>query len=278
VRKHVASVLACAGLAACQNPAGPEGAQRSTFTGPMVIVSSGPGASVAFEADSFRDDGQLHAELNWNVAAPGKGTLGSQPPQLLLEFLRSCPGGSCPGSSSSGPAPSGPLSVSGDVHPASAYLVRTRAQRLCGGCRIEYSLKVDHPGGSIRAQPVSTCPAYRAYFPSVTGPQPVIDLQASPPQARVSVGERVQIAPLAACSFTPAYQVEGWTVTSPSVATVAEIGSSGSFELRAEREGQTRLLFDVVHIDGSRVLGELGYCPGAASTCSPTPLVLNVVR
>ena len=108
----------------------------------------------------------------------------------------------------------------------------------------------------------------------------MIDLQASPPQARVKVGERVQIAPLAACSFTPAYQVEGWTVTSPSVATVAEIGSSGSFELRAEHEGdaETRLLFYVVHIDGSRVLGEApGSCPGAASTCSPTPLVLNVV-
>lgn len=271
---------ACAWLAACDNPAGPDGGQVSTFSGTMVIVDSGGGSRVAVEAASFRSDGQLRAELTWSVVAPGRGSLGAQPPELLLDFLRSCPGSSCGPSTTAGPATSGPLSVSGGVHPASAYLVRIRAQRLCGGCRIDYTLRIAHPGdASFRALPVSTCPAYVVTFPSATGPRPVIDLQASPPEARMSEGERATIgAQPVGCASTPGHQVEGWTVTNPSVARIVEVGSSGSFDLRAERPGQTRVLVDVVHIDGSRVQGELGYCPGALSECTPVRLVLHVVR
>jgi len=270
---------ACAWLAACDNPAGPDGGQVSTFTGTVVVVDRGGGTSVAFEGD-FRSDGQLRAELSWSVVAAGRGSLGGQPPELLLEFLRSSSGSSSFPSTTAGPAPTGPLSLSGDVHPASVYLVRIRAQRLCGGCRIEYTLRVTHPAdGSMRPRPVATCPAYVVTFPSATGPRPVIDLQASPPQARMSQGERVTMsAQPVGCASTPGHQVEGWTVTNPGVATVVEIGSSGSFDLRAERPGQTRVLVDVVHIDGSRVQGELGYCPGALSGCTPVRLVLNVVR
>lgn len=281
-RRIAAGLAACAWLASCQNPAGPDGgSQTSSFAGTAVVVDQGPGFSLVVEAKDFRGDGRLSAELRWSVVAPGRGSLGGQPPDLLLEFLRSCPGSSCGEGTSAGPAPAGPLSVSGEVHSASAYLVRVVSRRACRGCTIEYTLGIRHPPeGSLQQRPSPTCPTFVVTFPSATGPRPVVDPQASPPQVRMTVGERVTMSQLAVgCSFTPPYSVLGWTVTDPSVASVEGDGGAGSVVLRAERPGQTRVIVDVVYIDGSRVQGELGYCPGGDSQCSsPVRLVLQVVR
>jgi hypothetical protein len=119
------------------------------------VVDDVPGSAFGFRIEvegEFRDDGRLQADLTWRVVAPGTGTFGSQRPGILLEFFRSCPGWQCPGYASAGPATEPPLSVAGDVHPASLYVVRIARRVSCGGCRIEYTLRIEHPSGSVKAR------------------------------------------------------------------------------------------------------------------------------
>lgn len=258
----------------CSSPTGPDVGGATRFTGRGVVTDSVLFAIVA--QGEFTEDGRLRAQLNWRVVEPGRGSLANQPPDLLLEFRRNCPGWQCPGYASAGPAAAGPLSVTADVHPVSSYFVRILSRRSCGGCQIEYALDVEHPKGSLQLLPAATCPVYTLYFPLVTGPQPIIDPSGSPPQVRMRVGERVLIAPRASgCDFTPAFQVMGWSSTDTGVAAVEDDGRSAY--LKAERVGQTRVTAEIAHIDGSRVQAELGYCP-SGSNCIPVRLVLNVVR
>lgn len=136
---------------ACGNPAGPSGGGGPTTFSGEVVVADAFGSLVEVEGE-FRDDGRLRADLTWRVVAPGTGAFGSQRPGLLLEFFRSCPGFQCPGYASAGPATEPPLSVAGDVHPTSLYVVRITRRASCGGCRIEYTLRIEHPSGSVRAR------------------------------------------------------------------------------------------------------------------------------
>jgi hypothetical protein len=253
-------------------PTGPDSSNATVLTGRALVADSGNFAVVA--DGEFAEDGRLHAQLRWRVVEPGRGSRASEPPKLLLEFVRNCPGSQCPGYASAGPAPEGPLSVTGEVHPASAYMVRIAHRGGCGGCQVEYTLDVGHPRGALRLRPADTCPTYTLGFPHVTGPQPTIDPEGSPPQVRMKVGDRVLIAVQPRCPSTPAHQVTGWSVTDSSVASLEE---GSSVFLKAERVGQTRVIADVAHVDGSRVQAELGTCT-VVGPCSPVRLVLNVVR
>jgi len=135
----------CGSLAGCSNPAGPSGGP-TTFSGEAIV------AGTFFEVEGeFQEGGRLRADLTWRVVAAGSGRFGSQDPGIQLEFFRYCPGWQCPGYASAGPATEPPLSVAGDVHTKSAYVVRMQGG-TCGGCRIQYTLQIQHPSGSVRVR------------------------------------------------------------------------------------------------------------------------------
>jgi len=144
VDRAAAIALLCGSLAGCSNPAGPSGGP-TTFSGEAIVADPAPGSPFGtfFEVEGeFRDDGRLRADLTWRVVAAGSGRFGSQDPGIQLEFFRFCPGWQCPGYASAGPATEPPLSVAGDI-------VRGRT---CGGCRIQYTLQIQHPSGSVRVR------------------------------------------------------------------------------------------------------------------------------
>ena len=255
------------------------GSEPSTFSGTVVVVEGGGAFKVDVDAD-FRSDGTVKAELTWAVVAAGSGRFGSQAPRLTLAIFRECIGWDCPPEgASAGPSPQGPLAATASVNTASHYVIRIGHEGSCGGCRIEYTLRVMHPRGSLKPRPLATCPLYVVSLgrcgnncPGVTDPE--VDLKASPPQARMRVGEVALVdVQFVGCGGSD-FLVEGWSLTNPSVAAILERPTNTT--LSALARGQTRVLADVVQIDGSRLQAELAVCSGSPPVC--TPLLLDVVR
>jgi len=274
----VARLILCLTVAGCGVVGPSDSPEHSSISGSAVVGDEG-GFSVDVEGN-FRKEGMLHAELSWTVVAPGSGRFGAQTPRLGLLLDRDC--SMCPVVSEDGPANQCPLSLSGPVETSWRYLVRIVNSRLCGGCRIEYRLEVTHPEGSVRLRPPRTCPRYVVHLPQcVQCPgvtNPVVDLQASPPRARMRVGDRALIDVNEAGCFTTTYQVESLSVADPAVAEIQNDVWGDPSYLAALRPGQTGISATVLQVDGSRVQADLGHCATTFDSCAPTRLVLEVVR
>ena len=281
VRATVRPILACLFLVlpACGGSGGSGGDSETVITGTAVVVNEGSPFKVDIDAD-FRSDGMVHAELTWAVVTPGSGSSGSQAPHLTLVLLRECVDFECPPEGgSAGPAAQGPLVITVSVHTASHYLVQVRSNSSCGGCQIEYRLTASHPKGSLKLRPHSTCSVFLTTINSCqcTGiTNPVIDLQASPPRARLRQGEKASIKVQGAgCAAGAYFDVEGWSFSDPTVASIEPLPFRDP-NLVALEPGLTRVVANVIQIDGSRLPAELAYCSGSPAIC--TTLVLDVSR
>ena len=127
------------------SPTGPgPGPTPETFRGSTVFDDDSSSVFPSFSID-VRGSGTLDASLTWTVAAPGTGRFGGNAPELLINLIDPCSGGvfDCP-IRQSRPRATPPVTLSAPVERGTYSLVLTSA-RLCGGCRVDYTLTVMHP-------------------------------------------------------------------------------------------------------------------------------------
>jgi hypothetical protein len=114
----------------------------------------------------------------------------------------------------------------------------------------------------------------------------VIDPSATPPQARMSVGEaaRVELSPInpmppnGACVFNPG----GFSFVSsnPAAARIEKTTINTDVTIRAEGPGDAEILADGVSTPTGPVRAPLAYCADSrqGAACVPIPLILRVLR
>lgn len=142
----LASVGLALSLSGCggSSPTGSDSTPE-TFRGSMVFDDAHSNPFPSFSID-VRGSGTLDASLTWTVAAPGTGRFGGNAPLLLINLFDPPPCLSftgCP-PRQSGARASPPVTLSVPVQSGTYELVVTNA-RLCGGCRVDFTLTVTHP-------------------------------------------------------------------------------------------------------------------------------------
>jgi hypothetical protein len=115
----------------------------------------------------------------------------------------------------------------------------------------------------------------------------VLDPSASPPQARMRVGEATLLElshinpapPDGDCSFNPGGFFP-WVSSNPAVARTERTTINTSVVIRGVAPGDADIFADGVNTPGGAIRAPLAYCPDSrqGASCSPTPLVLRVVR
>jgi hypothetical protein len=114
-----------------------------------------------------------------------------------------------------------------------------------------------------------------------------VDPNASPPQARLRVGQAtlLELSPInptppdGACLFNPG-GVFPWISSDPAVARIERTNVNTSVIVRAESRGDAEIFADGVSTPAGPIRASLAYCTDSrqGASCTPINLVLRVVR